>query len=479
MQCANCGAVIAEGTVFCPSCGHRVGRPAAAPRTEPGDRAEPSLRSEPGAGPRFEAVPGPRREPEAETFEALAEPEPEEEKVSGCRWLALTGLFTMLFLVIIVGLGALGIYHGLQDQSKEKLRLAQDHYQKALTHQAESNYDLASAELEEALRLNPSYVEAENLLRDVKSQSIKAVTPTPDVQREMVDGLGREARAAYDRKEWVTAIEKLESLRALDPIYRTDDQDTLLFWSYYNDGLDLVGQGRMQEAIHRFDQALELDPNSPDATGQRHLASLYATGLGYWEADWPKAIGKLRDVYQIEANYRDVRQRLHDAHVSYGDYLVQSSAPCDAAGEYRAALEIVSTGEVAKRAEDAAAVCGSGPVPTPGEGGTVPPGATPIPVPSGAFVGELTGYEPIASPAAHVRGRVIDKAGNGVPNVVVRIQAFDWSAFATTSSNGEFGFEAIQHELDFSLILQELIGEPLIFPTKFGQRALAEFVEQP
>jgi tetratricopeptide (TPR) repeat protein len=235
----------------------------------------------------------------------------------------------------------------------------------------------------------------------------------------------------------------------------------------------------MQEAIHRFDQALELDPDSPDATGQRHLASLYATGLGYWEADWPKAIGKLQDVFTIEPNYRDVRQRLHDAHVAYGDYLVQSGAPCDAAAQYQAALEIMSTGEVSKRAEDATAACASGPVPTPVQGGTAPPDSTPAPAPSGVFVGALTGYEPIAARDAQVRGRVLDKSGNGVPSVVVKIQAFDWFAFATTGSNGEFGFEAIQNELDFTLTLQDLAGEPLVCPTKFGQRAMVEFVEQP
>ena len=460
MRCANCGAEVAEGTVFCPSCGHRVRRSAQSGGAPARERPAPAHQ--------------PPRRPVDEPL-MREEPLPEEApvRVSGCRWVALTGLFTLLFLVIIVGLGALGVYHGLQDQTREKLRLAQEHYQKAEIYLQEGQRDLAIAELEEALRLNPDYAEATAKLEAARSDPGAQPTPTPDAQLELTENLYNQGRTLYDQQEWDAAIARFEELRALDPTYQQGDVGRLLFWSYYNSGLALVNQGRMQEALHRFDSALEVHPDHPDALGQQNLATLYATGLGYWQADWPAAIARLKDVYAIEPNYRDVRQRLHDAHVFYGDFLAQQGRWCDAQDQYAAALQVISTQEITNRQADAASRC-AGVTPAPG---TPDPAVTPAP--QGTFVGELTGYDPIASRDAQIRGRVLDRVGNPVSGQVVRIQAFDWTTFATTDSIGEFGFEALNQELTFTLTLLELPHEPLEVPAQFGQRALVVFREQP
>ena len=453
MQCANCGDDVADGTVFCPSCGHRVRRPTpAVPQPAP-----------PAYQPAYEDL-----------EEDLATNDP--ERVSGCRWVALTGLFTLLFLVIIVGLGALGVYHGLQDQTKEKLQVAHEHYEKALSYIAEGNHDLAVAELEEALRLNPAYAEADLKLEEIRALESAQPTFTPDAYRQAADQLYRDGRAFYDRHEWDAAIDKLEELRGLDRVYQEKDVEVILFWAYYNRGLVLVGEGRMQEAIHRFDQALELQPDNPDALGQRHLASLYATGLGYWQADWPKAIEKLQAVYQIEPNYRDVMQRLHDAHVHYGDYLADQGRWCEAGEEYSAALEVTSTAEIADRRDGAQSRCGSQGTPV-GPIGT--PAAETTPAPTGTYVGQFLGYDEIASRDAQVRGRIVDAAGNGVPGQAVKIQAFDWSTFATSGSDGAFGFEALNQELTFTLTLVDLPHEPVEVLTQFGKRAKVDFIQQP
>ena len=453
MQCANCGADVAEGVVFCPSCGHRVSRSAP-------------------------AVPKPTPPVYRPVYEPLGEEEAAEDpaRVSGCGWAALTGLFTLLFLVIIVGLGALGVYHGLQDQTKEKLQVAQEHYDKALVFIAEGNHDMAVAELEEALRLNPALDEADLKLKELRSQGSPKPTATPDTARQMTDQLYRDGRSLYDQHDWDGAIAKLEELRGLDSAFQEKDVKTILFWAYYNSGLVMVGEGRMQEAIHRFDQALALQPDNPDALGQRHLASLYATGLGYWQADWPKAIEKLRSVYQIEPNYRDVIQRLHDALVHLADFEGDQGNWCEAAIGYDSALDVISTDEIARRRDGAVARCGGQGTPVDPQ---VTPGASPTPASAGTFVGEFKGYTDISSRDAQVRGRLIDANGNGVPGKAVKIQAFDWSTVATTGGDGVFGFEALNQELVFTLTLIDLPHEPVEVLTQFGKRAEVDFVQQP
>lgn len=479
MRCANCGAQVADGTVFCPSCGHRVRKPvplangrtpvSMAPLESSGSRGlngDTDRLAEQLEPPIVDEILDERDEPPA--------------RRSGCRWVMMTGLFTLLFLLVILGLGALGVYHGLQDQNREKAMQAQEHYQKGLNHIEEGSYGLAIAELEEAVRLNPEMEAAKLKLNEVRVLESARPTATVIGAQDVPNQLYREARTRYDAQDWEQAIVKLEELLLLDMDYQRQDVRSMLFASYYNQGLALVEQGRMEEAVHSFDKALGLQPNNPDVLGQRNLASLYAAGLGYWEADWASAIENFGSVYAFDQNYRDVRQRLHDAHVNYGDYLSERGEWCAAAEQYGAALDVIATDVVAQRRNNAAAVCAGGSAPTAESGDG--PAETATPAPPGLFVGEFLGYDDISDITnkwAPVRGRLIDAQGQPIPGKAVRIQAFDWSTTATTDGNGEFGFEFLDKELTFTLTLIDLPHEPLQVDTKIGQRARVQFVEQP
>jgi tetratricopeptide (TPR) repeat protein len=392
----------------------------------------------------------------------------------------LTGLFTLIFLVVILGLGALGVYHGLQDQNREKVRLAQEHYDKALNYIDEGSYGLAIAELEEAIRLNPEFDEAKLKLNEVRVLAEAKPTSTIDAYRDLAARLYQEARNFYDQGAWEQAIGKLEELRTLDAGLNREDAEAMLFDAYYNRGLALVEEGRMAEAVRLFDKALELRPENPDVLGQRNLASLYAAGLGYWQADWPQAIAKFEALYELEPEYRDVRQRLHDAHLYYGDLLAEQGEWCSAQAQYDRALAIIPTEAIAQRRDQAGQACEQGAPPPEAMPGTPPAEATPAE--PGTFVGRFIGYQDISDITnkwAPIRGQLIDVNGEGVPGKAVKIQAFDWSATATTDGNGEFGFEFLDKELTFTLTLIDLPHEPVKVATKIGQRAQVEFVEQP
>lgn len=446
MRCANCGADVAEGTIFCPYCGHRL-----VGRTQPS--------------------------PLREVYQEPQEPAPRQDRPSGCKWLALTGVFTLIFLVIVLGVGALAVYHGLEDQAREKRQLAQEHYAKGLDHMAQGSYELAIAEFEHAIRLDPDLSEAKLKLNEARSLLVVKPTPTTDSYRALADQLYREARTSYDQHDWEQAIAKLEELRVLDKVYQQQGTDTLLFWSYYYHGLALVNEGRMEEAVHRFDQALELQPNQPDAVGQRHLASIYVSGLRYWEADWEKAIEMFASLFKIEPNYRDVRQRLHDAHVRYGDLLAQEEAWCRARDQYNEALAIAPTQEIANRRDSAAQKCSAEPGETPKPG--TPVAATPTAQP-GVFIGQFDGYEDIrqiTTEWVRVRGRVVNVAGAGVPGLTVKIQAFDWSGTAFTDINGEYGFDFLTHAVTYTLSLVEVPSAPVEVMGQFGMIAKVNFVE--
>ena len=91
MRCANCGAEVDGNTIFCPHCGHRVKGKAAATSATSASRPQPE----------------PAYRPMIETFEPEVV---ESRRSSSCQWVLLTALFTFVFLLIVLGLGALGIY---------------------------------------------------------------------------------------------------------------------------------------------------------------------------------------------------------------------------------------------------------------------------------------------------------------------------------------------------------------------------------
>jgi hypothetical protein len=78
----------------------------------------------------------------------------------------------------------------------------------------------------------------------------------------------------------------------------------------------------------------------------------------------------------------------------------------------------------------------------------------------------------------HVRGRVLDAQGQGMPGVTVRISAFDWSAQATTGPDGNYSFDGLGQPTVYTLILPDLTSEPVEVRLDWGRQAMVNFVEQ-
>ena len=110
----------------------------------------------------------------------------------------------------------------------------------------------------------------------------------------------------------------------------------------------------MEEALLRWNQALEIRPDDPNVKRQQQLASLYLAGMGYWQADWEQAIDSFVALYQIQPDYKDVAQRLYDARVSYGDQLSEAEEWCGAQTQYEGALLIHEDTDLTVKRDEAA-----------------------------------------------------------------------------------------------------------------------------
>ena len=297
-------------------------------------------------------------------------------RLTAPTWLKGLALVIVLLLVVVLVIGALGIYHGLRDRDRLTQETAEEHYAAGLAHLEDGEYELAVAELELTLRLVPDYRDAEEKLSEAKARLEIQATPTAEIRKQVAADLLGQAQDFYQEKKWKDVVLTAERLRALDPDYEPKAVEELLFATYYDQGLELVNEGRLEEALRYLDKALELKPAHEDVLEQRKLAALYLTAISYWRADWDKAIVNFYELYSIEPDYMDVIPRLYEAYMNKGDLYNDQGEWCLAEDQYSLALEIQFNEAGEEKRVEANQLC-LGVAPTPATASTIPPTTVP------------------------------------------------------------------------------------------------------
>jgi tetratricopeptide (TPR) repeat protein len=379
------------------------------------------------------------------------------------------GMLVGCALLIVVSLALLGAYQGVQERGRLNRAAALEHYGRGLEHFAAQNYELARAEFELALHLDPNHIDATAKLTETNAVLSRRPTPTSAIRLQTAILLYNEARELYNQADWDAMIDKLEQLQGLDPEYESQQVNQLLVEAYYKEGLRLRDEDRMEESVRYFDRALTLDPADASIREQKRLATLYIAGLGYWSANWQGAIDSFTVLYQQSPDYKDTKQRLHDAYVALGDQLFDKREWCAARDLYAASLTILVRDTAMAKRDDATVYCSSAPVTS----GT--------PAPQGTFVGSLVTIEDVGSPTAMmIRGTIYDSAGEPMPGVVVGLSAFDWSAPpATTNEEGVFAFDGLGNPVVYTLSLPDLAFSPLSVRAEWSKLLWVEFRPQP
>jgi TolB protein len=255
-------------------------------------------------------------------------------------WLKGLAILVIFLLVALVGIGTLGVYQGLQERRRLTQETAEEHYAAGLAHLENGEYELAVAELELTLRLVPDYRDAQEKLSEAKVKLEAQETPTVEMRKQVAASLFSQAQTSYKERKWEDVVLVLERLQALDAGYEPEAVADLLFATYYAQSLELINEGRLEEALRYLDKALELKPAHEDVLRQRKLAAFYLTAISYWGADWDKAIANFQELYSIEPDYMDVKQRLYEAHINRGDLYAEQDEWCSAEGQYALAIEI-------------------------------------------------------------------------------------------------------------------------------------------
>ena len=377
MYCNQCGAQVDDHATVCPKCGYELPLNLEPPAESAPLHQEPEalLQAEETEIQDATQAAGPVDE-SAMFYPALAEEGQEaaepKRPIRGCGWAMLAGMLAGCAILLIVGVGLLAVYQGMQERTRLNRAAAIEHYHKGLEQFSAENYELARAEFELALRLDSKNLDAETKLAEVDALLSRLPTPTSAVRHQTAMLLYNEARDLYNKGDWEGAIGKLEQVQLMEPEYEPDAVIALLVDACHRAGLRLVSENRFEEAIRYFDRALQLRPGEQAIRDEKRFASLYVAGLGYWGANWQGAIDTFNALYQLRRDYKDITQRLHDAYVAYGDSLYGKKQWCSARDQYDSALAMTPGDELKAKREDAAQQCTLASLPT----ATPPPAGT-------------------------------------------------------------------------------------------------------
>ncbi len=343
MQCPSCGKDLGGATIVCPHCGNSLVEDSVATRRQRTPRRRIWLR------------------------------------------LFLALLAIVLFVGALAGAAYLGLYVGERDRQAQRAELIQDHYQAGLVALNDGRYERAVAEFSYVLEIDPQDGLAEQGLAEARTRLEVKPTPTLEAARSLAEDLLEEARAAFDREDWVSTARTLTQLRALDAGYSQESVEEMLFTSLYRAGQQYLEQDQLEVGISYLDQAIALRPLDGDVVAQRNLAARYLDALNYWGVDWELCIERFEALHAAAPDYNDVAQRLYRAYLSYADLLSDQGEMCPAETRYSQALRLYADPTVEQQRAAAAHTClVATPVPI---SGTVPV-LTPQPI-AGFTVGRL------------------------------------------------------------------------------------------
>ena len=238
------------------------------------------------------------------------------------------------------GLGLLAVRQGLQERTVITQDESNEHYEKGLEYMADDELDLAIAEFELSLNINPTNSEVREALRDAQELALSQPTPTSETRSAAAADLLDQAQEELDDENWEEAITILTDIQDLDAEYETDEISDLIFEASYNLGLQHVENEEIEEAQLAFERALVERPNDPEAVVEQTKALLYLEGLLVEPVDPGQAVDLFSQIYDEDQAYVDVKERYRESLEQYGDALFEDRDWCQAEVQYLDAQEI-------------------------------------------------------------------------------------------------------------------------------------------
>jgi tetratricopeptide (TPR) repeat protein len=263
-----------------------------------------------------------------------------------------SALISILGFLLLVGLGGFAGYSsGIGARtSAERAILAEqlaEQFSFALVDIQFGRYENAKQRLEFIIDKDPSFPGVQEKLTEVLVLSsvptplpTPTLTPTPDFSG--AESAFARAQELIRAQDWAGALEALDTIRKLDPSYKSAQVDGMYYFALRNQGYDLITKhGNLEGGIYYLTLAERFGPLDNSANGLREGARAYITGASFWELNWEQAVVYFSQVASGWPSLWDgtmtASQRYFIALVRYGDEFFEQQAYCAAYEQYEAA----------------------------------------------------------------------------------------------------------------------------------------------
>ena len=302
------------------------------------------------------------------------------------RWISI--LIGILGFLLLVGLGGFGGYQsGIKDRTEYQKSLLSkqlsEQFSYALVDLQFKRYDAAKQRLEFIISEDPTYPGAQEKLTEVMVLSVIPTATPPPTPTSTPDFSG--AESAYQRaqqlvqaKDWPNALGALDTIRKLDPTYKTAQVDGMYYFALRNQGVALLTkEGNLEGGIYYLTLAERFGPLDTTSNQLREGARIYIIGASFWDLDWKQAYDYFKQANgSLWDGTMTGTQRLQTAAMRYGDTLFDQQNYCKADELY---TEASGLGTLDKKASSNAYQAHQQCYP-PTEAPTAPPAATAPPV---------------------------------------------------------------------------------------------------
>lgn len=212
------------------------------------------------------------------------------------------------------------------------LRTSASLYSEAIAQMEAHHWENALALLQQIQTEQPGYGDVEDRIVFVE-------------QQQLLSTQFGQAEAAFKRGDYEQAIQEYEALQSTDYGFQRETVQDHLFLSYLQLGLAEEADAgsdsqQLQAALDKLEKALALRPDDSQAKGESQLLRLYISSLAEFEAGaWSQVIADLTPVYEARPDFAEgsVAQRLYEAHVAWGDELVDEGQIEQALARYEEA----------------------------------------------------------------------------------------------------------------------------------------------
>lgn len=319
-------------------------------------------------------------------------------KIRRAKWVWLG----ILIMLVITAIGA-GIGYGTALQARialdtnQRLEKAATQFVKAEQDIAAGDLNMASQRLQYIMTIYPAYPGLDEKLKEVLTaiaianpdaqvaqNTPEAVfTPVATKDTAVVSVLFPQAQNQLNAGDWQGLLDTVNKMRNIDPSYEALKVDGFYYYALINTGINKIKSGDLEVGLYYFAMASQIAPLHSETLSWSNWARMFLEAGSWFGVDYYKSTELFSNVAQQVPNMVDVsgytaKQRYVGSMVGIGDVLMSAYDYCNAAVQYTAARDILSSDELALKLQQAEEYCANPPVlPTP----TLDPNATPTATP--------------------------------------------------------------------------------------------------